>query len=232
MKAPRAALTRVRAAWAARCQAWSAKLQAVPTKDRYALWAAAAALAVGAELAVVDPMQQKAARIAQATLAQIEEAQAQQEAARRSREEQRQALEQRLAAARRMIEGHGVMQSGAVSAAQATAAVFADARVRVLRVTSDVTPLQITPDSDPATAAQRTDATSDATAQPTLYVHRLEVELAGTPPALLQAARTLERSELPWRVQGVGWRRGTAPGEAIAVCTLVIESTEAAWLRL
>ncbi len=229
MKARATVLARLRAAWVARRHAWSAKLDTVTTRDRYALWAAAAALAVGAELAVVEPLHQKAARIEQAARAQLEEALAQAEVIRRERDEQQKALNERLATARRTIERHGVAHSGSVTAADALQALFADRRVRVLRVASDVTPLEMP--ANGAADAQPADGAQAATAPLKLYVHRLDVELAGSPSVVLQAAQSLARGSLPWRMQSIRWRRG-APGEAIAVCSLAVESTEATWLRL
>lgn len=210
-----------------------AKLQGVSTRDRLALWVAALAALLGLEFTVIGPLQSKAARMAEAERAQAEEVQAERQQQEELRKKQETELRQRLAQARKSIDQQGVVQSSSVPAAEAVAALFAGRSVRVLRVSTRMSAVDMpASEEESETKAPPAEGHSEPDKASTkLFAHRVEVELSGPLPAVMGAARSIGAGSMPWRLLAVAWKRGE-PGQVVATCTLGTDSTSATWLRL
>lgn len=229
-------MTRTAIVLGQRLQAVRSRLLAVGTRDRIAIWLAGAAVVAGAEMAVVGPMRDKALLVAAADLSQREDAEAQRVDREAQARADREALQQRLSRVRELIEANGVVHRDAVSVGDATAVLFGMPGVRVLRVQTRVgkqppvraasTRVEPEPTSDAGV-----DGASAQVGSTALYAHRVVVALAGSPTAVVHAARSLQSASLPWRLLRVEWRRH-GPGEVVATCTLGVDSTSATWLRV
>lgn len=212
------------------------RLHAVSARDRLAIWLAGAAIVVGVELAAVGPMRDKAALVAAAEASQLQDVQAQQLEREAQLSAEREALQTRLAHARERIEANGIVHRRAVSVEDATAVLFRASRVRVLRVQTGVRAQPLaradsTTEPGDLSSGAAIDGGSATAAAATLYAHRVVVDVAGPPEAVLQAARALQSASLPWRLLRIEWRRHRT-GEVVATCTLGVDSTSATWLRV
>lgn len=212
-----------------RGKALAARFDALPVRQRGAAFGAVVALVIAVEGLVVSPTQAKRLMIQQAAVEQIQREADERDEAAQERTARRQALEDQLAAVDREL---GQMGAGATSGQplsfllnRALARQAVDVvSLREMMVESIVAP-------EPAAAAGAVEEAATAVPTPTLYRHRFEVTLGGTPTALIDALAALDVDARPLRVERVRMTGRPAAKVEMAV-TLTVVGTERSWLSI
>ncbi len=205
------------------------RIDALPRRERIALWAAVAALLLAAELLWVLPMQQRRELVAGVTL-QAEQEQTDNVAAAA------QAAAQELAeleATLRRIDSELARRGAGPAHGEALSAVFKRllarqaVRVEALRELAAEDIGLVALPGDVATPA----AAAASAAAPTLVRHRFELVLAGEAAALISAVRALDQGARPLRIERV--RMAAAEASAVtASITFSVIGTERSWLSI
>jgi hypothetical protein len=224
-------------------QAAVARVDAMPQRERLALFCAVLALLCAAEALWVMPMRSQRQNIGHAAAQQAQsEADAAAEA-EQTRAQQQTDLEERLAKldAELMRLGAGESAGKPLGFLLTQGLVRQGVQVVGLRelAVEDIDTLASA--GAEAAAAAPAPAASDAAA-PMLYRHRFELTLDGTPDALIAAVRNLDRDARPLRIERVRMAAHTttrsaeqtadpAPGVRATV-TLAVISNERTWLSI
>jgi len=216
---------------AARWKTATARIDAMPKRERIALFAGALALLAAAEFLLVMPLQAKRQTILSAAQQQAQhEANAAAEA-EQSRFQTQAELDKQLVQLDKELArlGAGNSTGEPLTFLLTQALARQDARVVALRELAVeelqlATPVRAEPPAGAASAA------SEPAAAP-LYRHRFELTLGGTPAALVTAVRALDHGARPLRIERV--RMAARDASSVqATITLAVIGTEKSWLSL
>ncbi len=209
------------------------RLQGLNRRERLSMALMVMAVLGGLELLWIEPMHHRRVAIEQAAQQQ-EEAAAQAEQSRLAQQAQdATALQTRLAAVEKALAGHGASRAAepmqALGAWLDRALTGQAVRLMALR---DLEPEPVTLDPAPEADASATTATApNTTPEKPLHRLRFELQLAGEPAALAQAAQTLAERMAPLRLARVHLAR-TEAGGVQATLLFVILAPDRAWIRL
>ena len=228
--------------------AWVARLDAMPPRDRYAMFAAALALLLGLEWLAVWPLQGQREAISQASSSEAQGQADARSAADGARLQQQADLDARGAVLDKALAAFGVAPSRGRGGASAGDALRGESlsfllsrtlqrqAVRVVSLRAlgveEVAPVNAPTDAVAEAPAAAASAGSAAEAQAApLFRHRYELKLGGELGALTQAVQSLEQGARPLRIERL--RIAAADGDNLhATVTLVTIGMERSWLSL
>ncbi len=228
----------VPAPWLRGLQGTAARIDAMPDRDRLALFGGLLAIVAAAEFMVVWPLHAKRDSIVAAAVQQAQqEADAASELAQAAAQKQSE-LESRLAQVSTELARLGAGNATGQSLNSLLTQTLAGQGAQIVAL-RELAVEDVQPGGDPAAATAAATAAADAasaaagaTPQSTaLFRHRFELTLAGNHEALITALGTLERSARPLRIERV--RVATTDGTALqARITLAVIGTEKSWLTI
>ena len=203
-----------------------ARIDALPGRERLALFGALLAVLVAAELLLVEPVHNRRQQVENATVEQaqrVADEQTQAEQARIDRQNQLEAQLERIDSDLSRL-GAGTSSGQSLSFLLTQALARQDVRIVSLREHA-VEAIQPAASAEPAL---------DGSMPPpavALFKHRFELTLAAPPAALIDALRTLDQSARPLRIERARLS-GRDEGSVQLTVTLVVIGTERAWLAI
>lgn len=210
------------------------KLDSLSRRDRLSLAAGLIALAVGAEMTVIEPLHVKRLRIEQSTVADAASQQQARAAAEAESAAQLQAALARRAQLQADLAALGVKDGLKSDSQRETLAAFLTRSQRngnVALVSTQGLPVEPVQPAAPPEAAVDAAAATSAPAD-MMFRHRAELTLEGDVAGLAEAIDWLERGLAPLRVERVALssRNGGASVRATVVLTTI--NQERTWLAL
>ncbi len=205
----------------------AARVDALPRRERLALFAAALALVGAVEFLLVQPDRARRQAIEDATVEQAQRVADEQTQAEQQRVQKHDALQAQLARLDRELAQLGAGASSGQSLGFLLTQALARQDVRIVSL-RELAVEAIQAAVDPAAAAQPGAAPPSSAA---LYRHRFELTLGGAPAELINALRALDQGARPLRVERVRMSGQSDSTVQLAVTLLVI-GTERAWLAI
>ncbi len=212
------------------------KLDSLSRRDRLSLAAGLVALAVGAEMTVIEPLHVKRLRIEQSAVADAASQQQARAAAEAEAAAQLQAALARRAQLQADLAALGVKDGLRSDSPRETLAAFLTRSQRngsVALVSTQGLPVEpVQPAAAPEAAVAVDASAAAATAPDMMFRHRAELTLEGDVAGLTEAVDWLERGLAPLRVERVALssRNGGASVRATVVLTTI--NQERTWLAL
>lgn len=201
------------------------RLDALSRRDRLALTLGLIATAIGLELLVLQPMQARRLQIMASLQAAASAQQAQQAQAFDAQRAQQTAVRDELNRQAQALAALGLQTASRDTLASFLGRSLAGAPVRLVALKD----LPVQPIALPSEAA----ATPGAPPAPTLYRHRVELQMEGPLAALTHAVDGLERNVLPLRIEQVRLASRDAQGDTLlATVVMTVVNEERTWLML
>lgn len=214
-----------------------ARLDALAPRDRLALFGACLALVLAAEFLLVQPMHERRERIISAEREQVDREADETTRVEQLRRKKLDDLQSRLARLDRDLAQLGAGSGAGLSLSSLLAQALARQNVSIVALREMAVEEIARPSVDVTEAgtpaAPGTPAGADTPAAPgtTLFRHRFEMKLSGTPAALIDAVRALDQGARPLRIERVRMT-GSGAGPIDVAVTLAVIGTEHSWLSI